>query len=203
MSSVTQRSALAPTEGEIRSSYRDVRTRIQLGDILLYRGGSFVSHLIKDLTKGVYSHCGMATWWNNQNTVPRLMVFEAVWPVVAVRPASLSVDAYDGPVDWWSLKREYRKKLALDRLFEAALAKIGQPFAVGGLFRYLFWRLLGATGTADRECSDYFCSQYVSECFRAGNLDPVSSRADTFTSPVELARSGVWDYQATIHENGE
>jgi hypothetical protein len=203
MSSATQRSASAPTEGEVRSPYRDVRARIQLGDILLYRGGSFVSHLIKDLTQGAYSHCGMAAWWNNEHTVPRLMVFEAVWPVVAVRPASLSVDDYDGPVDWWSLQREYREKLALDRLFEAALAKIGQPFAVSGLFRYLFLRLIGATETADRKSNEYFCSQYVSECFRVGNLDPVSSKADTFTSPVELARSGVWDYRATIHEDGE
>jgi hypothetical protein len=203
MASLTARSASTPCAGEIRSSYRDVRAQMEFGDILLYRGAGFVSHLIEDLTRGAYSHCGMAAWWKSDLTIPRLMVFEAVWPVVAVRPASLSVDDYDGLVDWWSLQREYRDGLALERVFETALAKIGRPFTVGGLFRYFLWRMIGAKRIADRKSNEYFCSQYVSECFRAGNLDPVRSKPDTFTSPVELAKSGIWEYRATIHENDE
>jgi hypothetical protein len=192
----------SPTAREVRSSYRDVREKIELGDLLLYRGDSFVSHLIGDLTRGAYSHCGMAIWWKTDYTAPRLMVFEAVWPVVAVRPASLSVDHYAGLVDWWSLGPDHRENLAPDRVFETALEKIGQPFSVGGLFRYLFWRIIGAKRMAERKSSEYFCSQYVSECFREGNLDPVRSKPDTFTCPVELAKSGIWEYRATIHENG-
>jgi hypothetical protein len=184
---------------DIRSSYDDVRGQIQLGDVLLFRGQSFVSHLIEDLTEGVYSHAGMAAWWEGKHAAPRLMVFEAVWPVVAVRPARLSVEEYDGPVDWWSLREKYREKLDLDRLFQAALAGIGKPFAVGGLFRYLGWLLIGANRRVDRQSNEYFCSQYVSECFRAGQLDPVTAKADSFTSPVELARSRVWKYRATLH----
>jgi hypothetical protein len=203
MESLTARSASAPGAGEIRSSYRDVRARIAFGDILLYRGKGFVSHLIEDLTHGSYSHCGMAAWWNNDHTEPRLMVFEAVWPVVALRPASLSVDDYSGPVDWYSLGREYRETLALDRVFETALQKIGRPFAVGGLFRYLFWLVIGAKRIAELKSNEYFCSQYLSECFRAGNLDPVRLKPDTFTSPVEFAKSGIWAYRATIHQNGQ
>ncbi len=198
-----------PLGGPNAKQYEAVRDQIELGDILLYQGKGFVSQEIVKLTDGDYSHCGMPAWWHRPDrapgergdrtnrTCPRLVVLEATWPRVAVRPTRLSIAQYPGAVDWWQLKPELRKSLNMESLFEAAMDGIGKHFSIGGLFRYL-WRLVTkAQCFYDEPTSAYFCSQYVSTCFTAGGLDP-SIKASSFTSPTDLARSGLWDYRETI-----
>jgi hypothetical protein len=74
--------------------YTDVRQDIKQGDILLYKGRTFVSWAIKFFTRSEYSHAGIAAKWND-----RLMVMEAIRKGVIVNPLRRSVKRYKGDVE--------------------------------------------------------------------------------------------------------
>lgn len=62
--------------------YRDVRSAINDGDVLMYLGRNLPSRLIQWATRSRYSHAGLAAWWNG-----RLMVLETVGKGVVVTPS--------------------------------------------------------------------------------------------------------------------
>lgn len=97
--------------------YSKVRQDFKNGDVVLYKGTSFVSKLIRKFTKSEYSHSGIVSWWND-----RVMVMEAVGKGVVVTPLSRNVRKYHGDVDWYSCKNEV---LDADRLRLVAFAQLG------------------------------------------------------------------------------
>lgn len=169
--------------------YAEVREQIQTGDVLLYRGRSLFSKVIRWASGSVYSHVGMAAWWGGH-----LVVFESMsGGGVAVRPARLSVDRYDGQVDWWALKDDCAAALDRERLLDLAIAELGKPYGSGGAFRLGLRLLLGrVTGRRDAVSlpESLFCSQYVSQCYRKSGVDLVPDAIDECTSPGAIARSG-------------
>src|SRR5215211_3406336 len=78
----------------VRLDYPDVRNRIQDGDILLFRGKSWFSRLLRWGTRSPYSHSGILGWWNG-----RLMVLEAVPSGVMASRLSIVVQQYSGHVE--------------------------------------------------------------------------------------------------------
>jgi hypothetical protein len=175
-------------------NYREVRGRLRTGDLLLFRGSHPLSRLIQLATGSRYSHAGLLTWWSplDAPTVSRLMVLEATHPYVTLRPASESVGAYRGTVDWYPLQERFRARLDETRLLQEATERLGLEFSVGGLFDNLWARLGLQQLAATRRSRSRFCSEYVSECMTMALEDPVVSCPDHFTSPEALSQSSLW-----------
>src|SRR6187200_3309553 len=119
--------ARVPQAGESRGQvlYPEARQEIKTGDVLLFRGTSAVSRIIRWGSRSPYSHAGLAAWWGD-----RLIVFQAVSHGAQVVPVSSAVDAYDGQVDWWAPKSESR--LDPELLINHAVTMLGRAYAFNG-----------------------------------------------------------------------
>ena len=169
-----------------RVGYDQVRQQILNGDILLYRGRSLASRVIRWATGSAYSHAGMAVWWNE-----RLMVLEAVSKGVVVTPLSANVRGYQGDVEWFTsideIGPEDRK-----RLVEIAQRELGKEYATWRAIwlgiRVLFGRTREKRDALRRE-RKLFCSLYVAAVYNAIGKDLNREVSDRFTSPADIARS--------------
>jgi len=104
--------------------YDDNRGEIKNGDVLLYRGRSLESRLIRWATRSRYSHAGLAVWWNG-----RLMVMEAVGRGVVVTPLSKNVSFYPGYVEWFTSVEEIPDHQRL-QMVELAQQELGKEYAL-------------------------------------------------------------------------
>jgi hypothetical protein len=178
--------------------YSDVRDQIRTGDILLFQGTSWLSRVIRWGSRSDYSHAGFAAWWDR-----RLLVFQASGRGAEVLPMSSAVDAYDGQVDWYSLRPDYRlNREGEDQLVTHAVTLLGRSYSSAGLVD-LMWRMaIGRfRGLSDPKASpeSLFCSQYVSYCFRQVGPDLVEDTDDSSTSPADLSASPMLERRGVLH----
>jgi len=172
--------------------YGDIRSQIQDGDVLLFSGRYWISKII-ELFTGKYSHSAIAAWWSD-----RLMVFESTWPGnVRVVPASMCVDEYNGPVDWFVCTAP-----GLDRNKVVRIAKdqVGKKYSFRKLFAAIR-RFFGRKGGKDPTTApaSYQCTEFVSYCLREGGCDVAPDFPDALTDPQDFERSAVMKKAATIH----
>jgi len=179
-----------------RAHYDQVREQIQTGDLVFFRGRGPLSRLIRKLSGCVYSHVGI-TWWEGH-----LVVFHARLPIgVEVLPARRLVWRYDGQVDWWTLRLEHANRLDRGRLLSVAIAELGKSYSFRGLvgagLRLLAGRISGRCDPVGLP-ETYFCSQFVSACFRGGGVDLAPDEADACTSPGSIVRAGQVEMRAVL-----
>lgn len=169
-----------------RVAYDDARQQIQDGDVLLYRGLSLASSVIRWATGSPYSHAGLAVWWNG-----RLMVLEAVGKGVVVTPLSANVRGYHGDVEWFASTETITPE-ERQRLVEVAQKELGKEYATWKAILLGIRRLLGSgidrRDTVRRE-RKLFCSLYVASVYNAIGRDLTKGISDAFTSPADIARS--------------
>jgi hypothetical protein len=169
-----------------RVGYELARYQILDGDVLLYRGRSLPSRIIRWATGSPYSHAGLAVWWNQ-----RLMVLEAIGKGVVVTPLSVNVRGYHGDVEWFTtvdvIGHEERK-----RIVEVAQKELGKEYdtwrAVWLGIRVLFGWSIERRNAFRRE-RKLFCSLYVATVYNAIGRDLSKDVSDRFTSPADIARS--------------
>ena len=104
------------------------RPHIKNGDVLMCRGRSLESRIVRWVTRSEYSHAGLAVWWNG-----RLMVMEAVGRGVIVTPRSKNFLSYPGYVEWFTSVEEihWRCCLVSDPQEDEGVAEQGQPIKRG------------------------------------------------------------------------
>ncbi|MEI8256646.1 MAG: hypothetical protein WCJ30_13310 [Deltaproteobacteria bacterium] len=163
-----------------------MRARIRDGDVLCFSGRTWLSRLIMRLSRGQFSHSGLAFWWED-----RLMVLQVeLFPGVQALPVSRAVGAYDGRVEWYSLKDELRTKKTIDALRRVAQTRLGDRYSVLDL---VLVGLHYAIGTplprARRTDHEFVCSQFVAHCYTFVGLDLEPAKPDIGTTPDDLARS--------------
>ena len=131
----------APAHEDGRT-YQDLRHELRTGDLLLFRGNRLISGWIEELSDSPYSHCAILARWGE-----RIIAFQADLRGVEILPASTMVCKYQGKVDWWSLKSEWRGADGLDErlLLDTALTLLG--------IKYAYWALHQA-GAADPAGAD-------------------------------------------------
>jgi hypothetical protein len=189
-------------EGE-GQRYQSLRDEIQTGDLLLFRGKHFLSGAIEKLSNSPYSHVAILAKWHG-----RVLAFQADLRGVEVLPASRIVYRYDGAVDWWALKPEWREsgKFSEHLLFDTALTLLG--------IKYGYWKLLGLAARiilgrtlnprdARATPDSLFCSQFVSLCYRTAShkqMDVNRAVNDASTSPGDFARSGYFEPRAKLYD---
>jgi hypothetical protein len=188
---------------ERRGDYSHVRPQIQDGDVLLWRGNYATSIVFRFLTRSPYTHAAIAARWGD-----RLMILQAELVGIQAVPLSATVKRYNGLVDWYRIKDEYRS--AVDKVLAKATGDLGRAFGIVAVIRSTWKRFLRATGIVHRRLGlslnpksprarAMFCSQYVSSCFRAGGLQ-LTSRPDIDTLPGDIKDSDVLEFQVTIHD---
>lgn len=166
--------------------YNDARERIRDCDVLMYRGRSLESRIIRLVTGAPYSHAGLAVWWKG-----RLMVLEAVGRGVIVSPLSQNVRHYDGRVDWFTSKEEIPPE---DRtaMVEMAQEELGKDYGTWGAIRAGLARLFGRAaqeGDSFRRERKLFCSQYVAQVYNRAGRDLRKGVSDRFMAPGDVAAS--------------
>lgn len=168
-------------------SYDDSREKILDGDILMYRGRSLQSRIIRWITGSPYSHAGLAAWWND-----RLMVLEAVNRGVLVSPLSLNVRHYAGSVEWFTVDGISHDDRA--RLVAFAQRELGKEYATWRAL-VLGVKMLFGRSQEDRDAlrreRKLFCSLYVASTYNAIGRDLKEGVSDRFTSPGDIARSPI------------
>lgn len=166
--------------------YDDARAGIRSGDVLMYRGRSFASRVIRFATGSPYSHAGIAAWWHD-----RLMVLEAVGKGVVVTPLSANVSGYHGNVEWFTAVPEL-DTATRERMLRFAQEELGKEYGqwnaiVLGL-KLLFKRGVEARDRL-RRARRLFCSHYVAQIYNVAGFDLQQGVSDRFMSPGDIARS--------------
>jgi hypothetical protein len=163
--------------------YPAIRGEIQDGDILLFRGKSWLSRLICWITRSPYSHAAILGWWNG-----RLMVLDATPTGVVTSQMSLIVNEYSGKLELWTTDEH----LSRFEVIRTAQLLLGKRSSKGKLVRTLK-RLLGRSRhePIDPEAApeDFVRSEFVSRVWRAGGVDLVKHAPDTSIRPGDIAKS--------------
>jgi hypothetical protein len=179
--------------------YDDVRSRIHSGDVLMYRGRSFPSRVIRFATGSPYSHAGIAAWWHD-----RLMVMEAVGKGVVVTPLSANVAGYRGNVEWFTATMEIDDGTR-ERMLRFAQAELGKDYGRWGAIllgiRLLFKRGIDARDRL-RRAKRLFCSHYVAQVYNVAGCDLQRGVSDRFMSPGDIARSPLLRRVAVLKGRG-
>jgi hypothetical protein len=160
--------------------YGGIRGKIRDGDILLFRGKSWISRL----TGSPYSHAAIVAWWSD-----RLMVLEAVGKGIVVSRMSVVVNQYSGKVELWTTD----ESLARTEVIRAAQRLLGKRYSLSKLMRNLARLVLGRPHHEDADPdappADFVCSEFVSRVWRAGGIDLVKDAPDMYTKPSDIAKS--------------
>lgn len=166
--------------------YQDYRNHMQDGDVLMFKGQSTLSKIIKWRTKSAYSHAGIVVWWGD-----RLMVLEAIGKGVLARPISYNLLHYKGDINYYrpceDIPAETRSQMA-----QFAKEQLGKEYAhirlVGFFFKLLF-KLKMERKDKQEATGRYFCSEYVADIYARHGKDLVKDRSNAYTSPDLLAAS--------------
>ncbi|MGH7436743.1 MAG: hypothetical protein ACRENE_13805 [Polyangiaceae bacterium] len=177
--------------------YNDVRSQIDDGDIILFRGTILLSRIIELISHGDYSHCALAANWGERKMI---LQAELVGGVQAV-PLSIAVGTYKGRVDWFRIAPAARAKLDIAALMAEARADLGLGYAREGMLKAAEHFLFGAHITEDpKDPRALFCSQYVERCYRQAGVR-LSTDGDNVTSPTEISSSKAIEYVGTfVHD---
>jgi hypothetical protein len=166
-------------------TYDDVRDDLRDGDVLLASGGEVLSHVVKRLTRGAYSHCGVVSTWNGR----RLLLHADVSTGVRATRISVALQRYPRGLDWFRVRDDARARLDVDRMMREAQAHLGHSYSLREVVQAGAHVLLGAAAPAPAAApGPLHCSSFVARCFRAGGL-PIADVADSLVSPDRVARA--------------
>lgn len=176
------------TENTRKERYEDIRLRIKDGDVLMFKGRYFISSIIKWLSRSRYSHAGIVAKWND-----RLMVMEADSKGVIVSRISSKVRKYRGKVEWRTCNREIsdgdRRKM-----IDFAQEELGKEFARWKALRLglmVFFKMKVSQDDKFARKNKLICSEYVASIYNQAGIDLAEGKADQFTSPENIAHSGL------------
>ncbi len=180
--------------------YEQSRSEIRSGDVLLYRGRTWPSRIIRWATGSCYSHAGLAAWWNN-----RLMVMEAVGKGVVVTPISQNIRSYHGSVEWFTCAEGIPDAQRL-QMIEFAQRELGKEYAFWRTLllgiRVLFQRNPRSKDRLRRE-ERLFCSHYVAETYNSIGKDLKIGVSDRFMSPGDIAASPLMKRMGVLRKTNE
>jgi hypothetical protein len=178
------RSGRGVTEQRVLVHYGGIRGKIRDGDILLFRGKSWISRIIRRITRSPYSHAAIVAWWDD-----RLMVLEAVGKGIVVSRMSVVVNQYSGKVELWTTDED----LARTEVIRTAQRLLGKRYSLYKLMvnlrRLVFGRPRHEEADPEAPPDDFVCSEFVSRVWRAGGIDLVGDASDLYTKPSDIARS--------------
>ena len=184
-------------------TWHEARPLIQDGDLLLFRGGGFVSWMIGTAGRSKYTHAGRAAWWGNRLFCVEVRELKGGRAVTLSSQNKLYPDQIDvfeaAPGGHWS---NYDRIAAV----EFMLGLAGSDYGYWGVLKAAAYHLPfvrcfidPATDVEDRKDTPPFCSEACAAADRiGGGVDPVPYLADRLTEPGDLARSPFYKYKFTL-----
>ncbi len=178
-------------------NYKEIRPKLETGDIVLFSGEGIVSNFIKVFTASPYSHVGMVVkipeWdmvllWES-TTLSKIKDVRSgtVKQGVQLVPLSERVKAYKGTIGvrFLSVERTYEMRKALAKLRKEVA---GRPYEEDKLELFKSaYDFFG--GKNEEELSSLFCSEMVAEGYqRMGFLEePPKGLPSNEYTPANLA----------------
>lgn len=211
--------------------YSEALNHIREADVLLFRGRGLISWLIKRYGGGVHSHAAMAHWDSDNLECVEFREFKGGRTVSLKSQVETHPDNIDifRPLDavsfnrfsTWPENKEVRSIRPIitnenvEHKFDEEVAKkvtdtmlelTGLPYGWKNFFKlgkhYLPFCRLAPQNMKDDEPNEVFvCSTAVTYAYRANFLDPAPFLADAATTPADLARSPLFNYQFTIQKD--
>jgi hypothetical protein len=183
-------------------------SRIQSGDILLWRPTTLCGRIIAACGRSVYSHAGMAAVLGSDLISLDMLQFRGG----KAELLSGYVAAHPGRIDWYQARDAigapdatplwYDRHGAVGRMWDFVGHRYGWR-AIGLVsLRHLPIVRLFCPVPSDGEHSHLpaFCSGAVSiACYEGGGVDPCPNLAHRLTEPGDLARSLLFRYRATLY----
>ena len=208
----------------IIKKYNEVKHLINEGDILLYRGNSFVSRMINAYGGGIHSHVAIASWSNGgaKNGILECLEFKEwkgsratslerqVWEnnglidVFRVSPTRIELN-FDSEADIIKSRKVLFDAKAITNCMRRLT---GLPYG----YKRIWWiarhklplmRLLydieaSVQDSSGNELINPVCSTSISYCFSKNNFDLVKNRHYNWTEPADIARSNLLNYLFTL-----
>jgi hypothetical protein len=181
--------------------YQEIRDRIQTGDILLFSGRRWLSHVIEGISHSRYSHVAFLTRWEG-----RIIAMQADLRGVEVIPASMLVCRYEGNVEWWRLGEAHRLRFNGRDFLDRALTLIGIKYGYLSLLWLGLRMLLGLSvyrKFSHLRPSTLYCSQFVSYCYKNEGLDINAKAGVDGTSPSDFALSGLFTEPYQLYDGSD
>lgn len=202
--------------------YKIVKSLIQEGDVLLFRGNSWVSYFVGKAGETTYSHVGLASWVNGQHSNAILEVIEFQGGVGGrsinldqlIKTHSGQIDVYR-PIPSWSKWKFnlHNYEVVLERhtfngkLVTKTMRKLtGLPYG----WKRIWWlakrKLAGfrifysAKDLMVDKVKDVvypICSTTVAYSFNVNGYDLTNNRSDEWTEPGTIAESTRLSYLFT------
>lgn len=140
---------------------------MQKYDILLYKGTSIISKIIRFITKSEYSHSAIV--------IDECHVAECnIWYSFRIRHISYVSDSYD----LYRCKEEYNK----DKIMEFIHNNIGSKYDYREILRCLGFKIKD-------DKNKLICSESVYDCFKYAGCDLLPYNEDGITTPSDISKS--------------
>ena len=183
------------------SRYQEIRDQIQTGDILLFNGRRWLSHVIEGISHSRYSHVAFLTRWEG-----RIIAMQADLRGVEVLPASMLVCRYEGNVEWWRLDEAHRLAFNGRDFLDRALTLVGIKYGYLSLLWLGVRMMLGLSvyrRFSHLRPSTLTCSQFVSYCYKNEGLDINAKAGVDGTSPSDFALSGLFTQPHQLYDGSD
>ena len=182
-------SLINPPQPFKRVDLTEARDQLQDCDIILCSGRYFISRLFERITHGRYSHAAIAAHW-----AEKAMLCQAEAAGVEAVPFWRTAKEYNGKCYWYRLKPEFRAKLDVDKTLAMARTDLGLSYGYLTIIREMLYRYFGFPRPKNpKKPQEFFCSQYVSACFRNGGIK-FSPKRDMDVLPSDISDSGMVDF---------
>lgn len=167
------------------TTYEELRSQLQTGDLLTYRTDGIVSAVIRWWSTGA-NHAGLVLdlkeYCGQEN---RKWTLEAVAGGVKLALLSRKLETIQGEVLWHPIKEEY--DFSRQKIGEEALSYVGIEYDFGSLFKNIF-------GLVSADMKKFFCSEYVFISWREAGL----VTGDKAPLPSMLEKLGVTGPPSTL-----
>ena len=202
--------------------YSHAKGLIKEADVLLFKAGKFpgVGWWIGKYTSSPYSHAALAHWEDEQLHAVEFREFQGSrkYPLDKYVEEGKGIDVFR-PADTViypyieEIKGEYRaayKELRFDAdvaraITQTALELMGRDYSYWTIWQmfktYIPFVRLGrkVEKNGQTETHNFVCSTLITYAYRKHYLDPVPFLSDQYTSPGDLARSGLFSQLFSIN----
>lgn len=179
--------------------YKNIRSTIEDGDILLCSGNGWFSKSIQSVTNSPWSHVGFLYWWHEMD---RLMVMESV-ESIGVRTVPLSsyfkdydTDGNPYPGGFVVIRHDdfnaKFNKLRKEKLGQFAASRLGYSYdndEIAKIAARILASVIGFRATKKELSHDeeYICSEFVHRCYKEVGIS-IKHNKKGFIAPSDFSR---------------
>lgn len=204
--------------------YKDIKAYINEGDVLLFQGAGWISHIIASQSDTTYSHVGVASWVNGDSNTQygQLDCVEfregyggrAVNLETQVKKYPQRIDVYRPVPSYTSLVFDSvtRTVITMTKNFNGkevtrVMRRLtGLPYGWSRIWwliknKLVFFRFLSKEALMSDKILDIVypvCSTAVAYAFNVNEFDLINNKSDEYTEPGHIAMSPRLNYLFTL-----